>query len=219
MSRDPRQAGLFDAPQELPQGLLYEPDFLTREEEDALLAAITPLPLREAKFREYFAKRRVAHFHNDGDTPYYDDGDADSFTSGPLPPFLLEVRDKVARRLSRSPEDFVHALVSEYRPGTPIGWHRDKPQYGIVVGISMCGVGRMRWRPYAHQDPQHTVALDLAPRSLYVMRDAIRSQWQHSMLPTRELRYSITLRTRATAHERAAYLNASRAARAQAAGS
>jgi len=106
-----QQAGLFDAPQELPQGLLYEPDFLTREEEDALVAAIAPLPLREAKFREYFAKRRVAHFHNDGDTPYYDDGDADSFTSGPLPPFLVEVREKLARRLSRPPEDFVHALV------------------------------------------------------------------------------------------------------------
>src|SRR5437773_8599240 len=103
MSRDPRQAGLFDAPQELPQGLRYEPVFLTRNEEEALLAAIAPLPLREARFREYFAKRRVAHFHNGDDAPSYDDGGADSFTSGPLPSFLLDVRDKVARRLTLSP--------------------------------------------------------------------------------------------------------------------
>lgn len=198
----PRQTALFDAPQELPQGLLYEPDFLTREEEADLLAHIAPLDLREAKFREYFAKRRVAHFHDEVDAPRYDDGGADSFTSGPLPPFLAALREKVAHRLAMPPSAFIHALVSEYRPGTPIGWHRDKPAYGIVVGISLAGTGRMRWRPYAHQDAQHTFALDLAPRSMYVMRDAIRWQWQHSMPPMRELRYSITMRTRAAAGER-----------------
>ena len=198
----PEQAGLFDAPQALPQGLVYEPDFLTRDEEAALIAHIAPLALREAKFREYFARRRVAHFHDEVDAPRYDDGDADSFTSGPLPPFLAALRDKVAHRLGMEPSAFVHALVSEYRPGTPIGWHRDKPAYGIVVGISLASTGRMRWRPYAHQDAQHTVTLDLAPRSMYVMRDAIRWQWQHSMPPMRDLRYSITMRTRAAPGER-----------------
>ena len=196
------QAGLFDVTQELPQGLLYEPEFLSREEEAALLAHIAPLELREARFREYFAKRRVAHFHDEVDAPRYDDGGADSFTSGPLPPFLAALRDKVALRLDMPASAFIHALVSEYRPGTPIGWHRDKPAYGIVVGISLAGTGRMRWRPYAHQDAQHTVTLDLAPRSMYVMRDAIRWQWQHSMPPMRELRYSITMRTRARPDER-----------------
>jgi len=202
MSRHHEQGGLFEAPQELPQGLVYEPNFLTQDEEDGLLAHITPLPLREAKFREYFAKRRVAHFHDGPHAPRYDDGDADSFSSGPLPPFLAALREKVARRLELAPADFVHVLVSEYRPGTPIGWHRDRPEYGIVVGISLAGVGRMRWRPYAHQDAQHTVTLDLAHRSMYVMRGPIRWQWQHSMPPMRELRYSITMRTRAAPGER-----------------
>ena len=202
MSEHHEQGGLFEAAQELPQGLVYEPNFLTRDEESALVAHIAPLPLREATFREYFAKRRVAHYHDGTEVPRYDDGDADSFTSGPLPPFLVGLREKVGRRLELPPGDFIHVLVSEYRPGTPIGWHRDKPQYGIVVGISLAGVGRMRWRPYAHQDAQHTVALDLAPRSMYVMRGPIRWQWQHSMPPMRELRYSITMRTRAAPAER-----------------
>ncbi|HEY5862215.1 MAG TPA: alpha-ketoglutarate-dependent dioxygenase AlkB, partial [Casimicrobiaceae bacterium] len=202
MAGEHEQGGLFEAPQALPQGLVYEPDFLTREEEQALVAHVAPLPLREAKFREYFAKRRVAHFHEGADAPRYDDGGADSFTSGPLPPFLLALREKVATHLGLAPSQFVHVLVSEYRLGTPIGWHRDKPQYGIVVGISLAGVGRMRWRPYAHQDAQHTVSLDLARRSMYVMRGPIRWQWQHSMTPMRELRYSITMRTRATLAER-----------------
>jgi alkylated DNA repair dioxygenase AlkB len=202
MEREHEQGGLFDAPQDLPQGLVYEPEFLTRAEEDALVAHVAPLPLREARFREYFARRRVAHFHDGADAPSYDDGDADSFTSGPLPPFLASLREKVAVHLHLAAGQFVHVLVSEYRPGTPIGWHRDKPQYGIVVGISLAGVGRMRWRPYAHQDAQHTVSLDLARRSIYVMRGPIRWQWQHSMPPMRELRYSITMRTRAAPGER-----------------
>lgn len=197
MTHEPLQAGLFDEPGELPGGLVYQPEFLTRADEDALLAAIAPLPLREARFREYFARRRVAHFHDGHDAPGYDDGGADSFTSGPLPAFLADLRARVAQRLDVPATDFIHALVSEYRPGTPIGWHRDQPAYGIVVGISLAGWGRMRFRPYAALDARHTVALDVAPRSLYVMRDAIRWQWQHSMLPTKALRYSITLRTRA----------------------
>ena len=178
----PDQPGLFDAERELPQGLVYQPDFLTREEEGALLAAIAPLPLREARFREYFAKRRVAHFHDGDDAPAYDDGGADSFTSGPLPAFLVSLRNKVARRLELRPETFVHALVSEYRPGTPIGWHRDKPVYGIVAGLSLAGWGRMRFRPYDAQDARHTAMLRsraaLAVR--HARRDPLAVAAQHA---------------------------------------
>lgn len=199
MAPDVRQADLFAFPRDLPSGLLYQPDFLTAVDEAALVAAIAPLPLREAKFHEYFARRRVVHFHDGPDAPRYDNDDGDALASGPLPPFLVDLRARVAAWLELPPGAFVHVLVSEYRPGTPIGWHRDKPAYGIVAGVSLAGWGRMRFRPYDARDARHTVALDLAPRSIYVMRDAIRWQWQHSMLPTRELRYSVTLRTRAEA--------------------
>jgi alkylated DNA repair dioxygenase AlkB len=94
----------------------------------------------------------------------------------------------------------VQALVSEYRPGTPIGWHRDKPVYGIVVGLSLAGPGRMRFRPLDLQATRdQTVLLELEPRSVYVMQRPIRWDWQHSMLPTKALRYSITFRTSASA--------------------
>jgi len=198
MSDELQQSGLFDAPQQLPHGLLYRPAFITRAEEAALLAAIAPLPLREARFREYFAKRRVVHFHAGADTPAYEASEEDSFSSGPLPPFLTELLQKVADWVEVAPAAFVHALVSEYRPGTPIGWHRDKSVYGIVVGVSLAGWGRMRWRPLASRsERKDVVALDLAPRSAYVMRGPIRWEWQHSMLPTKALRYSITFRTQA----------------------
>lgn len=199
----PRQDDLFAAPTVLPHGLRYEPGFVSPAEEASLIEEISRLPLREARFREYFARRRVAHFHDDAALPAYDDSSADAFSSGPLPPWLASLRDRVAAHLGLTADEIVHALVSEYRPGTPIGWHRDRPIYGIVAGLSLAGTARMRWRPYAAQDAAHTFSLDLAPRSLYVMRDEIRWQWQHSMPPTRELRYSITMRTRASLQERA----------------
>jgi alkylated DNA repair dioxygenase AlkB len=138
------------------------------------------------------------HFHPAGDHDAYDGNDEDTFSSGPLPPFLVDLQWKIAAWLSIDPTAFVHALVSEYREGTPIGWHRDTPVYGIVVGLSLAGRGRMRFRPIDSRAPHNAmVLLELEPRSIYVMRDAIRWQWQHSMLPTKALRYSITFRTRA----------------------
>jgi alkylated DNA repair dioxygenase AlkB len=79
----------------------------------------------------------------------------------------------------------------------PIGWHRDKP-FGVVFGHSTRGAALMRFRPLeSHIEPRQTLVLELEPRSLYVMQGPIRWLWQHSMLPARELRYSITFRTRA----------------------
>jgi alkylated DNA repair dioxygenase AlkB len=56
----------------------------------------------------------------------------------------------------------------------------------------------MRFRPLeAPPGRQQAVAIDLAPRSSYVMQGPIRWGWQHSIPPTKALRYSITFRTRA----------------------
>jgi len=194
---DPGQTELFDTPAQLPHGLVYRPEFITRAEEKELLTAIAPLPFREARFQEYFAKRRVVHFHPSEGGEAYDQGD-DSFSSGPLPAFLVALLRKLSEWLAIDTAKFVHALVSEYRPGTPIGWHRDKPVYGVVVGLSLAGRGRMRFRPLDPRAPGGAIALlELEPRSVYVMQGPIRWEWQHSILPTRALRYSITFRTRA----------------------
>ena len=107
------------------------------------MAALGPLPFREARFQEYVAKRRVVHFGMDRSGA----ADPEGSTIGPLPPFLVSLRQKVADRLAINSAAFVHVLVSEYRPGTPIGWHRDKRAYGIVVGLSLAGWGQMRFRP------------------------------------------------------------------------
>ena len=91
---------------------------------------------------------------------------------------------------------FVHALLSEYRPGTPIGWHSDAPHFDLTVGISLAGAARMRFRPYAAQhDRKAIVSLELEPRSIYVLRGEVRRHWQHQIPPVKQLRYSVTFRT------------------------
>jgi alkylated DNA repair dioxygenase AlkB len=140
-----RQAELFDTPEDLPHGLIYQPEFITRGEEETLLDAIAPLPLREARFQEYFARRRVVHFRSAASGEAYDESDDDTLSTGPLPQPFVELQQKVAKWLAIDPAALIHALVSEYRAGTPIGWHRDKPVYGMVVGLSLAGRGRMRF--------------------------------------------------------------------------
>lgn len=185
-------ADLFAAPP-LPGGLEYHPAFLTPREESTLLELFAGLPFREALFREYTARRRVVRFGCD-----YDPVKGAWNDLAPLPALLGALRCKVAAFRGFDEHDFVHALVTEYRPGTPIGWHRDRPQYGSVAGVSLAGACRMRFRPDGNRhDRSAVVALELAPRSLYVMQDDIRWLWQHSIPPTKALRYSVTFRTRA----------------------
>jgi alkylated DNA repair dioxygenase AlkB len=93
-------------------------------------------------------------------------------------------------------EVFGYALVSEYRPGTQLGWHRDVPQFEMVVGVSLASAARMRFRAYPPRKGAPTFMLALEPRSAYVLKDEARWGWQHSIPPTPSLRYSITFRTR-----------------------
>ena len=185
------QGELFGFAQPLPNGLVYRPDFVAAEEETALLAAIEALPLKEAQYKEYTAKRRVIGFGS-----RYDYVTNDLVAAPPLPPFLYALKLRIAQWLDIPDSRFVHALITEYRPGTPIGWHRDAPHFEAVVGVSLRGWCRMRFRPRRAKSGSKDVAvLDLAPRSVYVMQGAVRWDWHHSIAPTKDLRYSITFRT------------------------
>jgi alkylated DNA repair dioxygenase AlkB len=175
----------------MPAGLLYEPDFISQDEEAALVAAIRLLPLEEAKYKSYTARRRTASFGSSYDF------DTNALGPAPeIPAFLLPLREKIAQKTELPAERFEHALLTEYRPGTPLGWHRDVPEFEAIAGVSLAGRCRMRFRPYPPQPRAKVFVLELEPRSMYLLRDEIRWRWQHSVAPTRELRYSVTFRTR-----------------------
>jgi alkylated DNA repair dioxygenase AlkB len=190
------QAQLFDTPEALPHGLVYQPDFITPDEEDALLEILADLPFQEALFQQYTARRRVVRY-GEGEYPASYGSEAEERNPRrPFPDFLLPLRRRVAAWRGQPEASFVHALVTEYRPGTPIGWHSDAPHFEHVVGVSLAGSARMRFRPYAAKNIRAAaIAIELAPRSAYAMEGDIRWRWQHHIPPTRELRYSITFRT------------------------
>ena len=187
------QPDLFgSAASPLPAGLVYEPDFLTAAEEAALVALVGQLPLQAMQYKQYTALRRVVSYGGKYDFSAQRLNEAE-----PIPEWLAPLRARVAQWLGIAPGQFTQALVAEYRPGTPLGWHRDVPDFEDVVGISLAAPAVMRFRPYPPQAPkkQDVVKLELAPRSIYLLRGASRWEWQHSVAPTRALRYSITLRT------------------------
>lgn len=190
----PAQQELFGLA--LPEGFEYEEDFVSAAEEAALLTAVAALPLAEARYKGYTARRRIASFGSS-----YDFDDNRLQPAEPLPGFLLPLRERAAEWAGVAPEALAAALVAEYRPGTPLGWHRDVPDYEIVVGVSLGAWARMKLRPYPPVQPRKSdvVTLDLAPRSAYVIRGVARWGWQHSIAPTAALRHSITLRTRRAA--------------------
>lgn len=113
---------------------------------------------------------------------------------GELPEWLHPLRQRAASAAALAGEKFDQALISKYPAGAGIGWHSDAPKFdSTVLAVSLAGSGVMRFRRTANGATEQFV-LDVAPRSMYIMTGEARWQWQHSLNPTNELRYSITMR-------------------------
>ena len=178
---------LFDAP--LVPGLAYREDLIAPDEEAALIAAIDAIDLSPFKFQGWTGKRLTRTFGW-----RYDFDDRSFAPVEPLPDWLLPLRDQAAAFGAIDPQEFVHALVTRYDPGTAIGWHRDRPQFGKVVGVSLGGPTTLRFRQRTETGFRR-VSLDLAPRSAYLLSGEVREQWEHGIAAHDTLRYSITFRT------------------------
>ena len=185
----------------VPEGFEYRADFLTADEEGALVAAIQALTFSTVEMRGGVARRRTAHFG--WAYGYYSRRTA---PGEPLPGFLLEVRARAAAWAGIEPGAFAEALVTEYPPGAPIGWHRDAPMFGDIAGISLLSECRMKFRPYVSpgapggpdgaRPPRRTThAIDLETRSAYLIRGVARRDYEHHIPAVGALRYSITFRT------------------------
>lgn len=174
----------------LPSGFQYLPDWIAQSEEGELLDNIQSLSFNEIRMHGVVAKRQVVHFGWD-----YGYESWRIVPTRPIPQWLTPLRDRTAALAGMPAEAFEEVLINRYAPGAGIGWHRDAPMFGpLVVGISLLGACRLRFQRV--QDGQRETAVCLlAPRSAYVLGGTARSSWQHSIPPTKELRYSITFRT------------------------
>jgi alkylated DNA repair dioxygenase AlkB len=189
----PVSGSLFETT--VPAGLHYRDTFIDIDEETQLASEIAHVEFAAFEMRGVVARRRVAFF---GDS--YDSGTA---SAPPIPAFVLPVRAKLAAWANLEPERFAMALINEYSPGAPIGWHRDAPQYDIVAGVSLLTTCRMRFRPYVDAAARSmavsrriaTHEIQLARRSAYLMTGQSRTSYEHHIPAVSALRYSITFRT------------------------
>jgi len=185
-----QQALFTTVSQPFANGYAYEAEFLTEAEEALLVREIQRLPLTEAEYKQYRARRRIVSYGG-----RYDFSANRLDTAEPIAPFLHPMRDRIGKWTGQPPERFTHALVAEYAQGTQLGWHRDVANFELVVGVSLLSAARMRFRRYPPQPRARSIAIDLAPRSIYRLEGESRWDWQHSVPPTPALRYSITFRT------------------------
>lgn len=177
-------AGSADIP-----GLLLVSDAVPPDEEPRLEAHVDAAPLRPFEFGQWRGKRLTAHY-----------GSAYDFARGrlgeapPLPDWLVALRERLAPRVGVDPAELEAALLIRYDPGAGIGWHRDRPQYGEVLGLSLGAPSVMRLRRRT-ADGFERRQLALPARSLYRLSGEVRWEWEHSIAPMAVTRRSITFRT------------------------
>lgn len=180
-------ADLFGAP--LLPGFAYAEDVVTPDEEALLIAAVDAAELSPFRFQGWLGKRLTTSF---GWRYDFDDG---AFTMGmPLPEWLLPLREKAADFAGLPAGDFAHALLIRYDPGAGIGWHRDRPVFEHVVGVSLGNPAVMRFRR-RRPGGFDRFAAPVSPRSVYHLSGEARHQWEHSIAPMEVPRWSITFRS------------------------
>jgi alkylated DNA repair dioxygenase AlkB len=185
-----QQPSLFEPPAgpALPDGFAYRPEFLSAAEERDLAVWLATLPFQAFQFRGYEGKRRVVSFGWQ-----YDFTRSHLIKADDMPGELLAVRARAAAFAGLAPEHLQQCLLNEYLPGAPIGWHRDRPMFEKVVGISLLAPCNFRLRKRIGESFERA-ALELQPRSIYAMTGEARSVWEHSIPPVKAHRYSITFR-------------------------
>jgi alkylated DNA repair protein (DNA oxidative demethylase) len=177
------------APSEEPDGLVYRPELLSVAEEVELLGVLDALRFDPIVMHGQEARRTARHFGLD-----YDYEARTPKPGEPAPEWLRRVRERASELAGVRPEELAEILVQRYPPGSTIGWHRDAPAFDVVVGVSLGASSRLRFQRGKGEQRRVWEVL-LEPRSGYVLSGEARRSWEHSIPPTKELRYSITFRT------------------------
>ena len=186
------QLALFDDPPAAPKvgGFRLVHEAISPALEDLLTEKVDAAPLTPFQFGQWEGKRLTANYGS-----AYDYQRARPIPAPPLPDWLIALRDRLAPQLERDPEPFVQGLLIRYDPGAGIGWHRDRPQYGEVIGLSLGAPVTLRLRRRLAGGGFERANVELAPRSLYLLSGEVRAEWEHSIAPVEETRRSITFRT------------------------
>ena len=184
------QTDLFASePAPIVPGLSYAPDIISASEERPLIERLEAIEVTPFRFQGWLGKRLTESF---GWRYDFDNG---SFSAAePIPDFQLPLRERAAGFAGLSPEELVQSLVVRYDPGAGIGWHRDRPQFEHVIGISLEAPATLRLRR-RREGGFDRAALPLAPRSIYHLSGEARHDWEHSIAAMDARRWSVTFRS------------------------
>jgi alkylated DNA repair dioxygenase AlkB len=178
---------LFDTP--LIEGLVYRDGFISPDEEAALLDRLGAMDLSPFRFQGWVGNRKTRSYGW-----RYDFEDASFSPAGPMPDWLLPLRDKAAAFAEVRPDEFTHALIARYDSGAGIGWHKDRDVFAKVVGVSLGTAATLRFRQRTAGGFRRA-SIELEPRSAYLLSGEVRWDWEHRITPGDRLRFSITFRT------------------------
>lgn len=185
-----------------PDGFKYVPDVFTESEEREIISQIEVLPFKPFEFHGFLGKRRIVSFGW-----RYDYSDQKLKASSDIPPFLTALRETASTIAAAPSTSFEQVLVTEYAPGAGIGWHKDKPIFEDIVAFSFLSACVLRFRK-KNGAKWDRLSMNVEPRSAYLLRGAVRRQWEHSIPVMRMLRYSITFRNFASVSRIKPKLNA-----------
>jgi alkylated DNA repair dioxygenase AlkB len=171
-----------------PKGFTYATEVVSSDDERRLREEFRALPFSAFQFHGFVGKRRVVYFGWS-----YDFTAETMRPASEIPSFLLPLRERAAEVAGLVPTELQQVLVTEYQPGAAIGWHRDKPVFAEVVGVSLLAACTMRLRR-RRANGWDRASVTLEPRSVYVLRGDAREHWEHSIPSVPELRYSVTFR-------------------------
>jgi alkylated DNA repair dioxygenase AlkB len=187
MKESTQQGDLFAA-QSWPEGFAYREEAITPEEERALAGQFALLPLTPFAFHGFFGRRRIVSYGW-----RYDYAGRTLRPSDEIPGLLLPLRERAAEIAGVAVQSLQQVLVTEYAPGAAIGWHRDKPMFEDVVAFSFLAPCTLRLRRRRDEGWDRR-SIKLRPRSAYLLRGPSRRDWQHSIPPVGQLRFSVTFR-------------------------
>jgi len=173
-----------------PAGLLTRAEFVTRAEEADLLAHAATLPFKPFEYQGWFGRRETVSFGW-----RYDFNQARVEPAPPIPAFLLPLRERAAAFAGLEATAFEQALVIRYGVGAGLGWHRDRPQFDRVFGLSLLSDSVLRFRRRTAHGFER-FPLEAPARAAYLLSAAVRHDWEHSLAPVAEPRFSITFRSR-----------------------
>jgi len=172
-----------------PQGFRYEENFISHKEEQSLLQKLGQLDLKPFEFHGHFGNRHVTSF---GLKYNFSRRTVETATETPL--FLDDLLSRIGSFAGYPRETFRQVGVNEYCVGAGVGWHKDKPEFGVIVGLSLGSSATIRFRRPRGKSWER-VSHIVRPRSIYVLAGEARAQWKHSIPKVNDLSYSITFRT------------------------